>query len=240
MGGPQQPMGYRPPGLPLAAPPQAGQPGLDPFSPLPQGQQGGFYTRQLQALELEEIPSHYKIERKESRWALRAVLAVLCVAAGVGIGLLAFRSDSSPVTATLEIESSPAGASVKVDGVALPEPTPTTYAEVEAGKTYTVEYSLAAYQPRTRKVEVPASGGEHRSFVFLERSKVKLSIESEPRGAEVLINGRVVGKTPLTLSELDPEKNRKLQIRAEGFKVKNVDLDWTGKTELKISETLAK
>ena len=58
----------------------------DPFSPLPSGQPAMTLTRQLQAMEIDEIPDRFKIANKKPRWLFRLGLVVLLVGAGVGVG----------------------------------------------------------------------------------------------------------------------------------------------------------
>jgi len=102
---------------------------------------------------------------------------------------------------TLEVRSDPTGASVYIDGDYFGR-TPLV-ASVEAGR-HLVEVKKAGYRPY--QVNVRLNPGERvRVFARLvpEVQKGRLSVRSDPPGADVYINGVYRGKTPLTL-ELNP------------------------------------
>jgi len=101
----------------------------------------------------------------------------------------------------IEVTTSPAGATVYVDG-AYAGVTPLEGYELDAG-TYLLRLVRHGYQTLHETIEVTQ---DQRVFAFqLDVVPVaSLTITSEPDDAEVYLNGESVGRTPLTLSDLDP------------------------------------
>lgn len=110
---------------------------------------------------------------------------------------------------TLVIRTQPGGARVTVNGRRRGV-TPLELAELPFG-TYTVQVARAGYQSASRRVAISAETPLGRAIFGLRRaasapaapasdSTGSLSIDSRPRGARVLLDGRLIGTTPLVLS----------------------------------------
>lgn len=225
-----QPYGQQP----FAYPPSA-------FSPLPSGSIPMSFTQQIKlATETEEVPDAYKIGSKKPRWLLRVILAGICVAAGAAIGIFVFTGDSGTRPTSLNIASFPPGARVKVNGTPLPDPTPTLWADARPGERYSVELSLEGHETRTQDVVIDSDGGEIKMLVQLSPQRGTLEVKTTPPGAEVRIDSEVRGRTPLTLRELDPTREQKLELRYPGMRPHKETLIWGGKTELARDITLSK
>lgn len=116
-------------------------------------------------------------------------------------------------TGTLIVKSQPAGAEVRINGVAKGE-TPLTLPDVEYG-THPVTISKTNYQSAEERVEL-ASAGPKTISVSLVLAKGILSVNGGPQGADIRIRGRLAGQLPLENYELDGG-NYTIQITAKGY-----------------------
>ena len=62
-----------------------------------------------------------------------------------------------------------------------------------------------------------------------------LRINSVPEGAEVYIQRKLIGKTPLELNEQPLDTDVKVELRLPGYQKKKKRLHWNGKTELDVT-----
>jgi serine/threonine protein kinase len=238
LGGPPlaQP-GPFPPGMHPQPQPAPGTPFPFPTSP-GQPMPGPFTTRQIQSsLEVDEIPDKYKIRRQTQVnpiWIAAGALILAAVVAAVLIAIYGSNEEKAATgTAVIEVVSSPPGATVTVDGEALPNPTPTTF-DGATGKTYLIRLDLAKHQRWEREHPVGEEGGNQRVVARLDPIVVRLWVESKPPGAEVFIGGTSAGRTPLDLSGLDPQTTRSIEVRLKGFRPVRRTLDWTQETEKRL------
>jgi formylglycine-generating enzyme required for sulfatase activity len=115
----------------------------------------------------------------------------LTVAGGGDTQLL--RATLASDRASISFASAPAGAAVRVDGMAL-GPTPTS-ADLGAGARR-VEVSLAGYHSATRTLAVEAGQSQEVRF-DLEALPGRLQVTSEPPGAAITVDGAFRGESPL-------------------------------------------
>jgi serine/threonine protein kinase len=129
-------------------------------------------------------------------------------------------------TGQLVVRSTPTRAGVMVDGVWRGR-SPITVRGLSVG-THSVRVVEDGYVSETRRVAVDARAagttvsfqlsrvrGPERPAAAVSRPGAKtgaLRVESRPSGAAVLIDGRVVGTTPLLISDLEPGQH---QVRLE-------------------------
>lgn len=121
---------------------------------------------------------------------------------------------AAPARSRLVVRSTPTGAQVYVDGRRRGT-TPFTLVPLAPG-TYTIRVSRSGYEQQTQRVAVPAGGTRDLTF-RLERTPARapartpaapqtftgsIYVDSRPRGATVLLNGREVGSTPLQLGDV--------------------------------------
>ena len=102
-----------------------------------------------------------------------------------------------PRQGLLRVTSAPAGATVRIDGREVGT-TPVDGTPVLVGE-HTVELVLDRYQTATRKVAIAEDATETVS-VTLSASPGRLEVATDPPGAKVLLDGKEVGTTPLSLS----------------------------------------
>jgi hypothetical protein len=228
----QLPHSGQPPPLPLAAPIQT----PNPFLPFPAPvEPPTSISRQLAALQIDELPDAYRIKGPtHSPWLVRGLLAAVVVVGAV-IVALALVGDDEVTSARVRFESIPTGATVLVDGKALPDPTPVML-EARPGARYHIEYRLAGYQPKAKDILVEG-GGDVTDMALLERTLFRLLVTSSPR-ADVFVDGVRVGTTPFDRTYVDPPKT--VELRLKGYQPKRQALDWTGKTELVLDYVLTR
>jgi hypothetical protein len=144
----------------------------------------------------------------------------------VGVGLLAqWRNYQAALrdsarSASVHIESTPPGAHVFWDGRELASASPTKV-EVPAPKfeeQHELELRLPGYRAWQKK-EISLSRGEHVFFrAQLEAPATRLVVTTDPPGAEVAVDGRTVGRTPLGNVTLAADgRAHALRLRRHGF-----------------------
>jgi len=110
----------------------------------------------------------------------------------------------APVVGQVVVETTPAGATVEVDG-AVRGTTPVTLS-LKPGE-YRLAVRLAGYRPVEEAVAVAAEAKVQRSYA-LEVAPARLAIASEPAGAAVTFDGEAVGETPVSLESVAPGSHR--------------------------------
>ncbi len=255
------------PGLPPMSPATAGMPGHFPPGqqqqvPSPQALaaaqqhpgQGNYlnsggpghgimqqtFTQQMRAaVDTEAMPDSHKLEHGGSRWIWAMILIVVCVGTGVGLGMVIInQQDEAP--AALLIESMPDGAAVTINGKRLAEQTPVLYQGVKPGVRYTIDFAMDGFQPESKTVIYSATDGEKRVFANLARRRVDVIINSDPPGAQIFINNKMHGRTPRTISGLDPSKSYQLDLHLKGYQSHQEQLQFDDQSELRRDIALKK
>jgi serine/threonine-protein kinase len=178
-----------------------------PGAPLAQSK-GAFVTPPAEAVK----PTPKK------RRVVPIALAVAIAAALVG-GAVWFQR-RPPDRFVLEIESTPPGAEIYLDGQKRPEQTPARIGELSAG-TYQVRLWLDGHQSFREDVTVNAErqvGKLSATLVSDAPPTASLELTSEPPGAKVAIDGKETDQvTPVVLRSLAPGEHR-VQLTKPGFK----------------------
>ncbi|HTA17702.1 MAG TPA: serine/threonine-protein kinase, partial [Polyangia bacterium] len=132
--------------------------------------------------------------RPRVRWLIAG--AALALAAAF---FFVRKNERVAARAELTIESTPPGAHVVFDGRPIAAPAPTTIAvgEPRVGQTHRLELRLPGY--RDWIVDgIDLKHGDHAFYrAALEAPATRLLVTTTPPGAEVAVDGRVVGRTPL-------------------------------------------
>jgi tetratricopeptide (TPR) repeat protein len=97
--------------------------------------------------------------------------------------------------ARLKVESAPAGASIRIDGVTVGN-SPLQEPLVLMPGDHKLEVSLEGYETVAHQVNLVA-GAQKDVLITLQFSKATLSILSNEAGAAIWLNGRNIGVTPL-------------------------------------------
>jgi serine/threonine protein kinase len=195
------------------------------------------------AVEVDDIPDRYKLARSSNKmlwiWigAVAVVIAVVTVLATV---LGGGDEDETGGVARIDIVSIPAGAAAFVDGEKLEGETPTVLRNAVPGKTYIIAVELPRHQRFEFETRVPEGEDFTKVTATLERIPVSLNVETTPGDAEVFLNGKSMGQTPLYLPNLDPETATELQLKKRGFVPIRRSLDWSIDTEKNVRYELKK
>jgi len=116
----------------------------------------------------------------------------------------AFAIELIPAWAAVSLASDPAGARVWVDGTELGE-TPGSF-ELEAG-TRSVELRLAGHETWKRDIQVIADQPQTLGPIALVRADAQLHLESDPPGAQIVVDNESPGRTPMDLRLASREKH---------------------------------
>jgi eukaryotic-like serine/threonine-protein kinase len=168
------------------------------------------------------------------------LLGVFALAGVLGLGALgvAIFSPGQPrAFANVDVISIPPRARVLVDGEELGV-TPLRLEQVATGRDFTLRVELPQHEPwerterltDTRHVKVVAS---------LRPILGTLHVESTPVGAEVFVNNRSVGLTPLSRSDLSPFVDGTVEVRKQGYRPSRQPLEWKGGREVSLKLELA-
>lgn len=209
------------------------------FQPPPQEMS---LTGQVRLAEIDELPSHYKLGAARARWFTYIVSGVLAVSVAAAVTFLIIRSmrDSAPSVGSVYINSVPAGADVLFEGTRLRDKTPLTVDKVPVGTRPTIRIELAHYGPYEEILDVPRSGAEIKVMAYLRAITGKIIIDSVPPGAEIHINGRMRGRTPTTISDVDMDSAKQLQLRLKDYQLFVQDLVWPADGKIQINAKLVR
>ena len=133
-----------------------------------------------------------------ARWGVRLGVAA-AILTGLLVGAARVRpyiaSLSAPSLGTIVIESSPPGSDVSIDGKPAGKTPFST--EVEVGR-HVLEFRRKNLA-RTLEVDVAGATMTTSKLDWSAKPIGKLTVESDPTGAKVTIDGKLRGVTPLTL-----------------------------------------
>lgn len=138
------------------------------------------------------------VDNDEKRYAagVRAAVSKLLGVEAPPAALATAAPSAAPVPGSrLEITTSPPGATCEIDGKPLGT-SPCKVDSLPAG-SYTLRLSLVGHDPHTEVLAVVAGKATQRG-VELVATPVPVRFVSSPEGAEVSLDGAVIGKTPLT------------------------------------------
>ncbi len=139
-------------------------------------------------------------------------LAVLLLLASVTLVALPYLR--KPPRSALRIESEPPGASVFVDGRARGA-TPLTVEGLEAGRSYALRSALAGYKDDDQLVTT--TEGEQAVRLHLSALQGSITVESDPAGAMVILDGTDTGKRSPATVEIATGKTASVVLRKDGF-----------------------
>ena len=122
----------------------------------------------------------------------------------------------------------PSPAKVTVDGKELGN-APAVF-DLRPGK-HTVAIAAERYQPFTGEVDVVGEGKDQTYTPQLVPAWAEVTVNSEPAGARVLVDGEDRGVTPVTTQIL--AGNHPVELQLEGFK------PWTADVQVKANEPLS-
>lgn len=176
------------------------------------------------------------------------VVAIVAVAAALWPGLAprqartTARGDggqhqAAPAIARVEIRTTPPGATIVVDGEARGEATPLVL-EVAEG-AHRLELSLAGFVPQTRTVDAQA-GQQVLIDTVLVPAPGSLRITSAPAAADVWINGRPEGVTPVDVVGLDRAATYRVEVKLSRHEPWQRDVAFAGEERVEVHAELVR
>ncbi len=180
--------------------------GLQPSSPGSPSAPSSEYPR------LDSQPPPPRQSGSKGGWALAAAMLILLL---VGAGGYFFWSRPRLLT----LNTRPGNATVLVDGRRIGT-TPLAGVEIPRN-AQRILFQLEGHLP----AEMPIPSRGDRLEVALEAIPYTISVVTDPPGAEVLLNGSPVGRTPLTALSVPSTGKPRLQIRMQGYE------EWNGMLE---------
>ena len=135
--------------------------------------------------------------------------------------------------AQLTVNSTPTNAEVRIDGNLVGK-TPLVFDQIEAGEAE-VMVSFKGYRSYMKKMKFEASK-PYTLSTTLEALPAGLTLVSSPKDARVLLDGKFVGKTPLTISDIE-SGTHEVRIRLAGYAMqkKTLQLEPNAKESLEFS-----
>ena len=118
-----------------------------------------------------------------------------------------------PLPGLLSIESDPPGAQVLIDGDPVGI-TPLSALPVEAGE-HQLMVQLERYLPLEQALEITGRQLPQDLAIILDPAWAEVTVNSQPEGAEILVDGESAGTTPATVEILQGE--RQLMLQLAGF-----------------------
>jgi serine/threonine-protein kinase len=194
---------------------------LDPRPGSPRGE--GVTTPALMPppsgdVVIETIPPtpplpDFRDHRQRRVWMTWIVgLLAVVVLAGLFQWLVGDRYSS----ATLEIVSAPAGAEVRLEGKLQPTRTPIELRGLVPSREYHVGVEAPGFQAWNGTMRVER--GSVRQIVVLKPVVGRVLVRSTPADAEVLLNGALMGRSPLALENLSVTQTVRLTVRKAGYR----------------------
>jgi tRNA A-37 threonylcarbamoyl transferase component Bud32 len=174
------------------------------------------------------------------RVAISGALAL--VVAGVAAwGAMRVTRAAAPTVGALRVESLPAGAQIFLDGQALAQATPTTIEVPDPQRARRLELRLPGYRP-WQEASVVLKPGE-RAFYRpqLEALSTRLIVRTEPAGAEVALDGRTIGRTPISNQAVPADGHtHQLRLRRHGFADVTESVELVDGKDVVVDRALAK
>jgi serine/threonine protein kinase len=165
---------------------------------------------------------HPGYDGRSSGRRIGLILLVALLSVGLGVAAVLLLANGAEL-ASLEIETTPLKVEIYLDGRLMhEESTPITVNNLKPGE-HTIK--VVAEDHEALQSTVFLNPGEKRRLSFeLDRlvAATLLAIKSEPSGAQVFIDGKLVDQTPLNTEAVAPGE-RQLELKKDGYQ------PWTGR-----------
>lgn len=145
-----------------------------------------------------------------------------------------------PTHGAIEVVSSPPGATVRIDGTVASRLTPLRIEDIDVRQPHRLSVSLRGYENWESDAKFEGDARELRIQAVLVPATGTLDVSTAPQGADVIVNGRSGGVTPVRVGDLPPNEDVTLELRLRGYKVVYKTLSWEGKRALSVALPLEK
>jgi hypothetical protein len=155
----------------------------------------------------------------------RASVGALLLAVALGVaagGAAAWLGAPWVRPGALVVTSEPAGAEVALDGQPTGQKTPAVLEGVLLSRPHEVSLSGAALKAVT--VPVPSAPGQLTARVHARLGSTlgTLTVESQPPGAEVRLDDKVVGVTPVSIPAVRLDERHRVDLKLAGHEIDQV------------------
>jgi len=210
----------RPPEVAPALPGQPATRSSDPVELEPLAQSG------LASAEARPAPSASRASRAIAVAPARRTSALaLALAAGLGLAVGAAGAWLAAPwlrTGTVVATSEPAGVEVALDGAPTGQRTPAVLDQVNLTRPHELTFSGTALRSATLPVQAPPGGLVARVHATLHTTLGTLTVESDPPGAEVLLDEKLVGATPVSVPRVRLDERHRIDLRLPGYEMDQV------------------
>ncbi len=147
----------------------------------------------------------------------RAVM--LGIASGLAVAVAAFAASPWLRDGVLVISTTPPGAQVTLDGRSIAGATPVVVEGIRLSDAHRVEAVLPGH--RAASIEVAGEPGRLARSVHLALSSAlgSFTVESVPSGAELRVNGRLVGRTPYRVTDVRVDERHRIDLTLPGHDI---------------------
>ncbi|HSD90560.1 MAG TPA: PEGA domain-containing protein [Kofleriaceae bacterium] len=213
---------------------------FDLETPKLQLEQFGFFTEKidaggrLAAGASRRLPTGHPVERRrppEPSTPPRGLVTALSLAIVAMFALIAIaawpRLFPGKKTAQVTFTTVPKGATIEIEGRNEGSTTNGTLVRtLEVGRAYPVVARLEGYEPKTSVVQ-PQAGGSSVSFELVARVST-ITIETQPPGATVEVDGKPLGTTPVSITTLPPGSSQNVVLKKNGYRDQTTSLTVPG------------
>jgi hypothetical protein len=135
---------------------------------------------------------------------LVAALSAAILLMLVMIALVAYPKLKKAELVAMQVQTDPPGATIEVDGKlrGVAQNGTLLVDELEVGHAYKVTATKDGYTTADTVVQPTSAGGA--VTLHLEPHAATVTFDSDPQGAQVLVDGEDMGRTPVTVSSLKP------------------------------------
>jgi len=225
--------------------PRNSAPNLAPKQPIRSAKPGGKKRKLKTTSARKKRSGGFASKILSGRGITALILSVLLI-----YGAMAFLptlfSAPPPQEAVLVLKSVPADAKIIHNGQDTGLTTQAELTGLTVGTSHEIRLELPGYDPMVQTVKIPVEGntdGVRRvpKTLFLVKAKGTLKVISDPPKAEVYMDGRYLGNTPMEKSGVSREKREfKLTVRLTGYYEKTLTITWGSKTKLERTVKLKK
>jgi hypothetical protein len=147
---------------------------------------------------------------------------MLGVASGLAVAAAGFAASPWLRDGVLVVTSTPPGAQVSLDGKVVAGATPLVIDPIRLSSGHRVEATAPGH--RSVSAEVGAEPGRLTRTVHLVLPFAlgSLTVESVPPGAEVSVDGKPVGQTPVTVPDLRVDERHRVDLSLPGHEIDQV------------------
>ncbi len=130
-------------------------------------------------------------------------------------GLSESNTDAGVRPTALNLRTEPPGAQILINGLGLGV-TPQVLKDLPTNRELKIELELTGYRPRTEKVTLWPNQGERELVFTMERQVGSVSVNSDPEGAAIYIDGKRRGRTPGKIQDLVAGQPINIKVRLKG------------------------